>query len=111
MIIPTCCLLSFLLTSLTPRADDACPPGIGRVVTAGNAIYYHSFLVILFTQGDDSTLATVIYSPHSVRGADLAVLTSAGSGNISKSWAGYRVLHSTTDSNIPGVEYQKLVLI
>ncbi|KAJ7890708.1 hypothetical protein B0H13DRAFT_1887470 [Mycena leptocephala] len=68
MIIPTCCLLSFLLTSLKPRADDACPPGIGRVVTAGNAIFYHSFLVILFTQGDDSTLATVIYSPHSRQG-------------------------------------------
>ncbi|KAJ7933086.1 hypothetical protein B0H13DRAFT_2307043 [Mycena leptocephala] len=46
----------------------------------GNAFYYHSFLVILFTQGDDSTPATVIYSPHSVRGADLAGLTSVGSG-------------------------------
>jgi hypothetical protein len=42
--------------------------------------YYHFAVVIVFTQGDDSTPAAVIYSPHGVRGADLAGLTSAGSG-------------------------------
>jgi hypothetical protein len=71
--------------------------GIGRVVTAGNALYYHSAVVIVFTQGDDSTPAAVIYSPHGVRGADLAGLTSPDSGKGIRTLA---LLHGLHDVRI-----------
>jgi hypothetical protein len=71
--------------------------GIGRVVTAGNALYYHSAVVIVFTQGDDSTPAAVIYSPHGVRGSDLAGLTSPDSGKGIRTLA---LLHGLHDVRI-----------
>ncbi|KAH8680703.1 hypothetical protein BX600DRAFT_444931 [Xylariales sp. PMI_506] len=70
------------------------PPwvGIGRVITAGNALYYHSAVMVAFTQSsssssssssttpsDDATIAqAVIYSPHGIQGSDLAPVKSAG---------------------------------
>ncbi|KAK8105537.1 hypothetical protein PG999_008896 [Apiospora kogelbergensis] len=63
--------------------------GIGRVITAGNALYYHSAVIIAFktvapalhkTEGNqsDATSAAVIYSPHGIKASDLASVKSAG---------------------------------
>lgn len=61
------------------------PPwiGIGRVVTEGNALYYHSAILITFVlDGRDldqsSTTEAVIYSPHGVRGSDLSCVKESG---------------------------------
>lgn len=70
------------------------PPwlGIGRVVTQGNALYYHSAVMIVFdlgyktsqrstrSQGDSSQseAEAVIYSPHGIKGPDLACVKAAG---------------------------------
>lgn len=70
------------------------PPwlGIGRVVTQGNALYYHSALMIAFDVGYNSnqrsTRSTqgtatgqseaIIYSPHGIQGSDLECVKAAG---------------------------------
>lgn len=66
----------------------SCPPlpdwlGIGRVITAGNALYYHSAVIVAFrgeATGDGEGLesAAVIYSPHGIKATDLEFLRSAG---------------------------------
>lgn len=69
--------------------------GIGRVITAGNALYYHSAVMIAFKTvapapnkggkkaGDPSdnishNTAAVVYSPHGIKATDLASVKSAG---------------------------------
>jgi hypothetical protein len=62
------------------------PPwvGVGRVITQGNALYYHSAVLIAFSLdgtalgGQDSTTEAVIYSPHGIKGSDLAPVKEAG---------------------------------
>lgn len=77
----------------------AIPPwiGIGRVVTQGNALYYHSAVMIAFDLADSTgtrhqrrtrshgdapqkvpSPEAVVYSPHGIKGSDLACLKSAG---------------------------------
>ncbi|KAK7958512.1 major facilitator superfamily protein [Apiospora saccharicola] len=68
--------------------------GIGRVITAGNALYYHSAVMIAFksvapasdkntTNTSDpsdnrSHTAAVVYSPHGIKATDLAPVKTAG---------------------------------
>ena len=57
--------------------------GVGRVITAGNALYYHSAVIIAFQtkaagDGEDLESAAVIYSPHGIKATDLAFLQSSG---------------------------------
>ncbi|KAH9908513.1 hypothetical protein F4778DRAFT_350209 [Xylariomycetidae sp. FL2044] len=75
------------------------PPwvGIGRVVTAGNALYYHSAIMLVFQPptsklsptateeeeeeeegGASANANAVIYSPHGIKGSDLAPVSGAG---------------------------------
>lgn len=71
------------------------PPwlGIGRVITQGNALYYHSAVMFAFdlaynpnqrstrptdTSGKTSTAQAVIYSPHGIKGSDLDCIKAAG---------------------------------
>lgn len=72
----------------------ALPPwlGIGRVITEGNALYYHSAVIIAFdlgyspnqraTRSKDKTpqrqSEAVIYSPHGIKGSDLECLKATG---------------------------------
>lgn len=53
--------------------------GIGRVTSQGNALYYHSAVMIVFDLS--STLSApeaVIYSPHGIKGPDLAHVQDSG---------------------------------
>ncbi|OIW24697.1 hypothetical protein CONLIGDRAFT_636824 [Coniochaeta ligniaria NRRL 30616] len=57
--------------------------GIGRVVTEGNALYYHSAVLIAFALNDrdlgqGSTAEAVVYSPHGVRASDLGCIKESG---------------------------------
>lgn len=54
--------------------------GIGRVITEGNALYYHSAVMIVFDLGSptDTQPEAVIYSPHGIKGPDLAPVKAAG---------------------------------
>lgn len=70
------------------------PPwlGVGRVITEGNALYYHSAVMIVFdvsynpnqrsTRSKTSTGAkqpeAIIYSPHGIKGSDLECVKAAG---------------------------------
>lgn len=52
--------------------------GIGRVITEGNALYYHSAVIIAFKQslpegspGNDISAGAVVYSPHGIKASDL----------------------------------------
>ncbi|KAK2599445.1 hypothetical protein N8I77_011199 [Diaporthe amygdali] len=88
-------------SSSTPNWQDALvdqtgtlPPwlGIGRVITQGNALYYHSAVIIAFDLGySPNRRATrskdtapqqqseaVIYSPHGIKGPDLDCVRGAG---------------------------------
>lgn len=72
----------------------ALPPwlGIGRVITEGNALYYHSAVLIAFdlenspdqraTRSKDNAAQqqpeAVVYSPHGIKGPDLECLRAAG---------------------------------
>lgn len=72
----------------------ALPPwlGIGRVITEGNALYYHSAVILAFdpeyspnqraTRSKDNAPQrqpeAVIYSPHGIKGPDLECLKAAG---------------------------------
>lgn len=53
---------------------------IGRVISPGNALYYHSAVLIIFNlDGGDATGAqTIIYSPHGIESQDLSHLSSSG---------------------------------
>ncbi|KAK3375885.1 hypothetical protein B0T24DRAFT_208516 [Lasiosphaeria ovina] len=55
------------------------PPwlGIGRVVSQGNALYYHSAVAIVFelpsaSHGESRDAEAIIYSPHGIKATDLA---------------------------------------
>ncbi|KAK6853047.1 major facilitator superfamily protein [Apiospora arundinis] len=75
--------------SVSPLPDWV---GIGRVITAGNALYYHSAVMIAFKtvtpasnrEDDDQSsntadaAAAVVYSPHGIKASDLASVKSAG---------------------------------
>ncbi|KAL5917595.1 hypothetical protein ACKVWE_007223 [Pyricularia oryzae] len=50
--------------------------GIGRVVTAGNALYYHSAVIVAF--GSETQAEAVLYSPHGIDAQDLALLPKSG---------------------------------
>lgn len=59
------------------------PPwlGIGRVITEGNALYYHSAVMIAFdltSKDSNNPPEAVIYSPHGIKGPDLAHVKAAG---------------------------------
>lgn len=71
------------------------PPwvGIGRVITEGNALYYHSAVMIAFDLGfnpnprstrsktsstGSSQSEAIIYSPHGIKGPDLECVKAAG---------------------------------
>lgn len=64
------------------------PPwlGIGRVITQGNALYYHSAVIVAFDLSFDPSNhqeskqkpEAVIYSPHGIQGSDLTCVKSAG---------------------------------
>lgn len=72
----------------------AIPPwlGIGRVITEGNALYYHSAVMIVFDVGynpnqrstrsktttGSSLPEAIIYSPHGIKGPDLECVQAAG---------------------------------
>ncbi|OLN83305.1 hypothetical protein CCHL11_03140 [Colletotrichum chlorophyti] len=49
--------------------------GIGRVTTVGNAMYFHSAIVIAFDLGEPET---IIYSPHGIQASDLACIRESG---------------------------------
>ncbi|KAK7221232.1 hypothetical protein V2G26_009235 [Clonostachys chloroleuca] len=56
---------------------------IGRVVTPGNSLYYHSATIIAFDLCDDREQRSgpgeaIIYSPHGISGEDLAFVPSSG---------------------------------
>ncbi|KAK1712602.1 uncharacterized protein BDZ83DRAFT_638439 [Colletotrichum acutatum] len=53
------------------------PPwvGIGRVITEGNALYYHSAIMIAF---DSGTPETILYSPHGIQATDLECIRKSG---------------------------------
>lgn len=50
--------------------------GVGRVVTAGNALYYHSAVVIAF--GPETQGEAILYSPHGIEARDLAFIPGSG---------------------------------
>jgi hypothetical protein len=61
--------------------------GLGRVVTDGNALYYHSAVLIAFdlhgktlddTEAESSSTQAIVYSPHGIRGSDLQCLKASG---------------------------------
>lgn len=62
------------------------PPwvGIGRVITPGNALYYHSAVMIVFDLGHGSAdgvasrSETILYSPHGIQASDLSPIGSSG---------------------------------
>ncbi|KAB5566112.1 hypothetical protein GE09DRAFT_1272525, partial [Coniochaeta sp. 2T2.1] len=61
--------------------------GIGRVVTAGNALYYHSAVLLAFTLdadtlGQGNATESVIYSPHGVNASDLSCIKAASISTI-----------------------------
>lgn len=72
--------------------------GVGRVVTPGNALYYHSAVVIAFDLGMESgspidSPEAIIYSPHGIRAADLEGLRTGGVKTLA-------VLHGLHDVRI-----------
>jgi hypothetical protein len=59
--------------------------GIGRIITEGNALYYHSAISVVFERDDQSSSATsgveekaaaVLYSPHGIKPSDLSPIFS-----------------------------------
>ncbi|KAL8359400.1 hypothetical protein RB601_007871 [Gaeumannomyces tritici] len=61
------------------------PPwlGVGRVVTPGNSLYYHSAIMIVFDAFDPETPSNkeaeaILYSPHGIEAGDLGFLPSVG---------------------------------
>lgn len=76
--------------------SGALPPwlGIGRVITQGNALYYHSAVIVAFDLGykpsqrvtrskggsaqSQNEPEAVVYSPHGIKGSDLECVREAG---------------------------------
>lgn len=63
-------------------ADDGLPPWlrIARVITPGNALYYHSALVLAFDVDKSKGPEAVVYSPHGIHADDLSFLPVPESG-------------------------------
>ncbi|KAF7302796.1 hypothetical protein MKEN_01241300 [Mycena kentingensis (nom. inval.)] len=69
-----------------PGPDSAVPDlpswlSIGRVVSPGNALYYHSAIVIVFdsdTAPNSSKREAIVYSPHGIKPADLKSIQKSG---------------------------------
>ncbi|GAM83140.1 hypothetical protein ANO11243_011260 [Dothideomycetidae sp. 11243] len=59
-------------TSLAPLPNWI---GISRITTAGNALYYHSALLLAFSGSGPAE--AVIYSPHGIQASDLACIPKA----------------------------------
>ncbi|KAH7031547.1 uncharacterized protein B0I36DRAFT_223330, partial [Microdochium trichocladiopsis] len=72
------------------------PPwlGIGRVVTPGNSLYYHSAVVV---QHQNHPAEAVIYSPHGISPSDLAGL---GAARNSRQISTLALLHGLHDVRI-----------
>lgn len=75
--------------ALAVEGRTVLPPwvGIGRVITQGNALYYHSAVLIVFDLGSGgggrgpsaaAAAEAVVYSPHGIKGTDLAPVRAAG---------------------------------
>ncbi|KAJ4424433.1 hypothetical protein N0V82_000955 [Gnomoniopsis sp. IMI 355080] len=100
----------------TPSWQDALidktgtiPPwlGIGRVITEGNALYYHSAVMMAFdigynpnqrstrskTSTGSSQPEAIIYSPHGIKGPDLECVKAAGINTLA-------LLHGLDDVRI-----------
>jgi hypothetical protein len=65
--------------------------GIGRIVTEGNALYYHSAISVIFERppaaGSESKAAgeragAVLYSPHGIKGTDLNPIFSSPASKL-----------------------------
>lgn len=81
------------------------PPwlGIGRVITEGNALYYHSAVIIAFQQaatgvadcsgGDNASPGAVLYSPHGIKASDLDAVKKSGINTLA-------LLHGLDDVRI-----------
>ncbi|WYZ40879.1 hypothetical protein EsH8_IV_001220 [Colletotrichum jinshuiense] len=68
------------------------PPwvGIGRVISAGNALYYHSAIMIAFDLGEPET---ILYSPHGIQASDLTCISESGFSTLA-------LLHGLDDVRI-----------
>ncbi|KAI0484849.1 hypothetical protein GGR56DRAFT_669361 [Xylariaceae sp. FL0804] len=102
--------------------------GVGRVVTAGNALYYHSAVVVAFETtttkneqqesggaagggGGGGGGQAVVYSPHGIRADDLAATFSAPPGGGGGPGPGLDVLallHGLHDVRIWGAKQLNL---
>ncbi|KAK2616476.1 hypothetical protein QQS21_000518 [Conoideocrella luteorostrata] len=51
---------------------------IGRVITPGNALYYHSAIIFAFDIGAGDGGEAILYSPHGIDSKDLAGLEASG---------------------------------
>ncbi|KAI0432801.1 hypothetical protein F5Y09DRAFT_127546 [Xylaria sp. FL1042] len=65
------------------RAAMSCAPlppwvGVGRVVTPGNALYYHSAVIVAWAGSSGEEANSVIYSPHGIEASDLTGVQGAG---------------------------------
>lgn len=76
--------------------------GIGRVVTAGNALYYHSAVLIAFnrhgntlddTGAEGGSTEAIVYSAHGIKGSDLECLKPSGINTLA-------LLHGLHDMRI-----------
>ncbi|OAA72307.1 hypothetical protein ISF_01380 [Cordyceps fumosorosea ARSEF 2679] len=68
---------------------------VGRLVTPGNSLYYHSALVVAFDLGAGTHAEAVVYSPHGVAARDLS---AALAGNKEEEdLAALAVLHGLHD--------------
>lgn len=61
----------------TSLSVSGLPPwvGIGRIITEGNALYYHSAIMIAFDLGEPET---ILYSPHGIQASDLTCIREPG---------------------------------
>jgi len=51
---------------------------VGRVITPGDALYYHSAILLLFDLEGDGHAEAVVYSPHGIKSDDVKKLDSSG---------------------------------
>jgi hypothetical protein len=56
--------------------------GVSRLITEGNALYYHSAIIFAFTTGqptdsDDGSAEAIIYTPHGVEAATFSTVATA----------------------------------
>lgn len=66
---------------------------IGRVITPGNSLYYHSAVLIVFDLVGRGDAEAIVYSPHGIASEDLAGLPSSGIATLA-------LLHGLHDVSI-----------